>query len=265
MSTTPNDYTLIKHKFDKSITVIPIADVHLGALEHNKDAWESFCKYVQHDDDIYLTLGGDLINNSTRSSVANPFDEVIRPRDQKKLMVDYLTPIKDRILCAVTGNHEARSIKDDDIDLTYDILAKLDLEELYRPTVAYMKVSVGKRHDSGGASCAYTFAVTHGSGGGFLTGASVNRNERFGNIIEGLDCLIVGHSHAPAVTKPQKIVIDSRNDTVSLKPYTVVSCESWLTYAGYASSKMLLPREDSNPQKLILSANKYKKSIEVRW
>lgn len=261
---TNNDYTLIQHHFPSEIRVFPIADIHLGAIECNRSQWESFCRYIYNSDNAYIVLVGDLINNSVRNSVANPFDEIIRPSDQKKMMVDYLTPIRDRILCAVSGNHEQRSRKDSDIDLTYDIMSKLDLEDYYRENIAYMKVSCGNR-PNGSIMNSYTFAVTHGAGGGIYTGASVNRNERFGTLIDGLDCLISAHSHAPAVTAPQKIVIDSVHNTVSLKTFCVVCCESWLKYAGYAARKMMSPKDNSNPQEIILSANSHRKSIDIRW
>lgn len=259
------DFEMIKHQFDEEITIVPVADVHLGALEHAKKEWEQFCKTVLEKPNCYLILGGDLINNSIRSSVANPFDEVLRPREQKTRMVEYLTPIKDRILCAVSGNHERRSLKDDDVDLTYDIMTKLDIENLYRENMAFVKVSIGQRKSQNCPETTFMFGVTHGTGGGIYTGAAVNRNERFGNVIEGLDCLIVGHTHKGTVSKPSKIVVDRRNAKVYMKSYTVISSVSWLNYGGYAMQKMLLPSEVADPQKIIIGGTKDKKKFEVRW
>lgn len=258
------DFDLIVHKFKKSITIVPVADVHLGAIEHDRRAWGAFVRYVESNEDAYVILAGDLINNSIRTSVANPFDEVLRPREQKIRMVEYLKPIKEKILCAVSGNHERRSRKDADVDLTYDIMSKLDIEDFYRENLAFMKVSCGVR-GSGTPECSYAFCVTHGAGGGIYTGATVNRNERFGNVIDGLDCLITGHTHKGTVTRPSKIVIDMKNDIVSMKGYLQVSAVSWLTYGGYTGQKMLLPAESSNPQKLVLSDDRNKKRIEVLW
>lgn len=186
----------------------------------------------------------------------------MRPMEQKIAMVEYLKPIKDRILCAVSGNHEARSGKDADDNPMYDIMAKLDLEDYYRENAAFIKVSCGER-SSGKANSAYTFCVIHGTGGG-SAGSVVNRNEKFGYNIEGLDCLIVGHSHKGTVSKPSKIVIDPYNNIVSIKDYVVISSISWLNYGGYALRKMLSPAQTANPQRLILSGSK-KKNIEVRW
>ena len=259
------DFEMITHSFDEPIVIFPISDVHFGALEHMHKEWIDFCKMVEQTPNAYIILGGDLINNNVRTcGFINPYDELIRPREQKKMMVEFLEPIKDRILCAVGGNHEARSMKDDDVDITYDIMAKLDIEDRYRQNIAFMKVSLGKRADDSPIA-SYTFAVTHGAGGGIYTGATVNRNERFGNIIEGLDCLVVGHTHKGTVSKPSKIVIDRKNSTVSMQHYTVISMVSWLNYGGYAMQKMLLPAYVADPQKLILHKSEKRKRIEVIW
>ena len=260
------DYEMILHHFDQEIIIFPISDVHFGALEHKEKEWLAFCRLIDQTPNAHIILGGDLVNNSVRTcSFINPYDELVRPREQKKRMVEFLEPIKDRILCAVSGNHEARSIKDDDIDITYDIMTKLDIEDLYRPNMAFMKVSLGCRSNEKKPKCSYTFATTHGAGGGIYTGATVNRNERFGNVIEGLDCLIVGHTHKGTVSKPSKIVIDAKNNKVTMKHYTVISMVPWLNFGGYAMQKMLLPSHVANPQKLKLHMEQQNKRIEVIW
>lgn len=265
-----DDFHLIQHKFSSTISLIPIADVHLGAIEHNKEAWEAFLRIVDKDTSIRVGLVGDLVNNSVRNSVANPFDEILRPREQKKLMVEYLSPIKDRIIFSVCGNHESRTIKEADQDIAYDIMAKLDLEDIYRENIAFVKLGCGERQDSTHASgtrnaSTYTIVAAHGAGGGIYTGSSVNRGERFGNVIENMDVLITAHTHKGYVSRPSKIVIDTANNIVTQKSYIVVSAESWLNYGGYASRKMLLPSESANPQKVIFSDSAHRKNIEVRW
>ena len=105
-----NDFVMVTHEFDHPISIFPISDVHFGALEHKEKEWLAFCEMIQNTPNAYVILGGDLINNNIRSSVGSPWDDTIRPREQKKRMVELLTPIKDRILCCVTGNHEARSM-----------------------------------------------------------------------------------------------------------------------------------------------------------
>jgi predicted phosphodiesterase len=260
-----SDFKMITHEFNQPISIFPISDVHYGSIGHMKNEWLDFCKMIEKTPNAYVILGGDLINNNTRNSVGSPWDDTVRPREQKKKMVEFLTPIKDNILCAVTGNHESRSLKDADDDPTYDIMTKLDLEDIYRPNIAFMKISLGHRKSDNTPIQSYTFAVTHGSGGGIYTGATVNRNERFGNVIDGLDCLVVGHTHKGTVTKPSKIIIDRKNSLVSMSYYTVVSMVSWMNYGEYAVKKMLLPSHVAEPQRLNLSMSSNNKRIEVVW
>lgn len=256
-----NDFSVIVKSFDSAIKIACIADVHYGALEHMEKEWNNFIQTVIKDPTLFLILNGDLINNNTRSSVGSPWDDTVRPREQKKRMVEMLAPIKDRILCCTSGNHERRSLKDADDDPTYDIMTKLDLEDVYRQNAAFMKISLGQRGDQPHVS--YRFAVTHGAGGGIYTGATVNRNERWGNVIDGVDCVIVGHTHKGTVSRPSKLVFDSHNNTVSVKDYLVISCVAWQKYAEYPLQKMMLPSSTGHPQILYLSDKQ--KNIEVRW
>lgn len=223
------------------IEVYPIGDVHLGAAEHMEKEWQQFCKMILEKPHAYLILIGDLINNGTRTSVTNVFEERMRPSEQKRMMAEMLKPLRERILAIIPGNHEARSGKDADDDPCYDIAAKLDIEDVYRPNTAFIKLQLGERKKYSANRPAYILVATHGAGGGIYTGAAVNRNERFGNVIDGLDVLIVGHSHKAHVTKPMKIVVDARNNKVQQRPYYVVGVSSWMEYGGYALRKMLLP------------------------
>lgn len=260
-----NDFDLIQHSFPGDIDIYPIADVHLGAVEHAESEWQAFLKRVEKEN-AYLILAGDLLNNSTRGTkFANPFDDALRPREAKRRMVEYLEPIKDRILCVVSGNHEQRTTRDSDQDLTYDICTKLNVEHLYRENMAFVKIALGMRKREPKPESTYVFCVTHGTGGGIYTGAAVNRDERFGNVIEGCDCIVSGHVHKGFVSKPSKIVVDAKNNTVSMRHYTVLSCVSWLNYGGYAARAMLLPAKTSEPQKLHLVCAEKNKKIITEW
>lgn len=253
-----SDFTMITRHFpgNDGLTIYPIADVHLGAAEHMESAWREFVARVSEEKDSYLILAGDLIDNGTRNSVTDIFKATMPPREQKKLMAEMLSPVKDKILCAVPGNHEARSGKDADDDPVYDIMAKLDLEDLYRENLAFLKLQCGDLHGNGAKNPTYMIVVAHGSGGGILTGGVVNRAERFGYAIDGADALILGHSHKPFTTQPGKIRIDPYNCNVSIKPFKVISATSWLEFGGYAARKNLLP--SSHAPQVMRLCGKYK-------
>ena len=236
------DFTIITHKFPerRDIVIYPIADVHLGAAEHNAEAWGAFCRKIEQEENAYLVIAGDLLNNATRSSVSNIFEEVMRPREAKRLMAEMLRPIRHKILACCRGNHCARN-RDVDDDPLYDIMCKLDCEHLYRENMAFIRLQFGDPEKDGLRNPTYILAMTHGSGGGVQTGSMVNKGEKTAYFYENIDALIFGHSHKPFITQPAKISVDARNNKVSLKPFKVISCTSWMNYGGYAMQKMMPP------------------------
>ena len=255
-----NDFKLIIKKFTENhdIRIYPIADIHLGAEECMEREWGQFCNDVLNDPYAYITLGGDLINNSTRNSVGNGvYRDIYSPREQKRRIAEALMPLRDRILCGVEGNHEARSSKESDDSIMYDIFCKLDLEHIYREHMAFVKIQIDASKNNGTTkgtkNPTYVLCVTHGSGGG-MTGASVNRNEKYGYMLSGVDALITGHCHKPFVTQPSRINVDSHNNRITLVPFKVCSATSWLTYGGYAMQKMLMPSSFA-PQVMTLSGD----------
>lgn len=261
-----DDFDIINYKFKEPIRVIPIADVHCGSINFNIKRWKDFKEYITSHDDIYVVIVGDLIDNQTKNS-HSPFSisvidgVAMTPFEQKKWLVNELTDLKEKILCGVSGNHETRKDnKATDQDIMYDVFCKLDIEDKYRPNMAFIKIQIGERKEYYRQT--YTLGVIHGSGGGTLTGSAINRNERFGYVIDGLDCLISAHVHKPAITKPMKLVIDSKNNKVSFKPFYQVIATSWLDYGGYALAKELNPSSFMQ-QEIILTKNK-PKELEIK-
>jgi len=251
-----SDFEMIVHRFEGNgdITIIPVSDVHLGAREHLRKEWDAFVASVLDKPRTYLMLGGDLMNNATKTSVSNVFEEVMRPSEAKRQLVTALTPLRERILCAVPGNHERRN-RDVDDDPMYDIMCKLDLEHLYRENMAFVKVGIGNKESCGLRNPTYTFCVAHGHGSSIYTTAAATKAERFGMAIDGIDCLIVGHTHKPQNAPVGKIKVDTHNDRVSVVPWRLVVSTSWLGYAGYAGQKLLTPTVHC-PQQILLSGNR---------
>ena len=267
-----SDFDLIVHRLPecKEAKLYIIGDLHAGAIEANLKGWERFNERILNDKSAYVGIIGDMMNNATRSSVSNLFEDTMRPREQKKYLMGALKSLTERILFIVPGNHEARSGKDADDDPLYDVACKLDLEDIYRPNAAFVKVCFGSR-DKGDRTTplqTYVICATHGTGGGIYTGAAVNRNERFGMVLEGVDILAVGHTHKGTVSKPSKIVVDIHANSITQKSMTVISACSWLDYGGYAMRKMLLPsqaQDPDQPQTLLLGGTRYGRYIKTIW
>lgn len=256
-----SDFEVIVRKLPKEDAIIyPIADLHVGDPGCDERAWDFFVNGVANTKNAYVVLAGDLMNNATKSSVSNVYAETMRPAEQKRWLAEWLEPIRDRILCAVPGNHERRSLRDVDDDPLYDVMCKLDLEDIYRPNMAFLELELGEAHSQ------YRIGVTHGSGNGSKVGSGINKNEGFAHVIEGLDALITAHTHKGAVTKPQKLVFNTQTKRIDTRDFVVMTATAWNGYSDYALQKQLTPASNSI-QKMRLSVNSghREKRIEVIW
>ena len=243
------------------VTIFPLADVHLGAEGAEVQAFYALVMQIAKEPNSYVTLQGDLIDNGTRNSVTNIFRATMPPSQQKREMAKALEPIRDKILCVLPGNHCRRSGKDADDDPMYDIAAKLDLEDRYRESIAFVRIALGKRTAGKVRDCkphVYYLACLHGAGGGGLPGAGVNRNDRFLQTMDGVDILITAHTHKPYALRGSKIVLDMQNRRATFRPTLHMVAGPWLAYYGYAIDKMLAPAAMPGANKLLLHGDYYR-------
>ncbi len=245
----------------KQATIVPIADVHLGA---EGSAWQQFYRFIDQikgEPDTYVTLQGDLIDNGLKNSVTNVYRQTMRPYEQKREMAKALEPIRDKILCIIPGNHCRRSSKEADADPTYDIAAKLDLEDRYRESIAFIRIGLGKRTAGKIRDLkphVYYLACMHGAGGGSLPGAGINRADRYLQALDGVDVFIHGHTHKPYALRGSKLVLDPANKIVKQRPTLAMCAGQWLDYVGYPVEKQLNPVALPGANKLVLFGDKYK-------
>jgi len=215
----------------KYITLYPIADVHFGAVECMEDAFRRYVDEISKDDSAAVLLAGDLINNGIRSSVTNVYEEKYSPSKQKQMMIEILNPIKGKIVAGVFGNHEHRSAKEVDIDITRDMFAELGIIDRYCGDAGFIKISLGQKPNKKPAT--YMIYLSHGSGGGATLGSGVSRQDAYQMSIEGIDISITGHTHKPMKVPSARLVFDPRNNNIIRNNTLIFVCTSWLDYGGY--------------------------------
>ena len=266
-----SDFEPIVHRLPPApeVKIYFIADLHVGSIESNVHEWERFADSVLKDKNAYLAILGDMMDNGTKQSVTNCFHACLHPREQKKYLMGALKPLASRILCIVQGNHEARGRDVDDYPL-YDVACKLDIEDYYRQNAAFVNLRIGTRPkgEIEATVNSYVMCCMHGSGGGGLTGSSVNKNERFSYVLEGVDLLATAHVHLGVITKPSRLVYDRINDKITQRSMTVVSACSWLSYGGYALNKMLLPAQQQDPEQpqvVLLGGLRRHRYVKTVW
>lgn len=216
---------------------------------------------IKASPNAYVVLAGDLLNNSTTQSIGDTYSETLPPMEQMKKAVATLEPIKDRILCAVGGNHEFRTYKTDGIDMTRLICRQLDIEENYRPEACYMFLWCGssKRHASKGRQTLYTVYISHGSRGGRKIGGKANALADEALICDA-DIFFIGHTHTPLIFKDRFFRQTSCSGGIEAVERVFVNTSASLNWGGYAAKAGYQPASKSNP---VVWLNGSKREIKV--
>jgi len=251
-----NDFQLITHKLAEDlpyINIYPIGDLHIGSGDFDDGAFRRWVKLVLSDPYSKVVIIGDMLDNGLKTSLTNSYEAKMQPFEQKAWLVNELRPIKDKILGCVQGNHEYRSSILADMYPLYDVLAKLDLEYLYRQNMGFLKVNVGSRTES--RQCSYTLVLAHG--------ASKTKTEKFSYAIDGMDILVTGHIHQPKSAFQSKIVIDSKNEAVVMKDFVHITVPSFQKLGGYALRGMFMPQSSNVIP--IIKLDGTKKDVSVSW
>lgn len=243
------------------LTIIPLADAHYGSPEFNETRWHNTIRRIRDDQDCYAVLVGDLLDTALKSSVGDVYSATASPREQKQWLIDELKPIANKILAAVGGNHERRSIREVDNDPLYDVLLALGKEDVYRQNLCFMQVKLTyPTKDRIKQRYEFSFAITHGAGGGQYIGSSANRVTNWANSIEGVDCVISGHTHKPIAFPVSKLVYEGEH--VITRQFVVAVASSFLDYGGYPVQKLLPPTAHTTTE-IILTYSNGKKNIRV--
>lgn len=222
-----DDFKMIIHKLSDDleyINIYPVADVHIGSQQFNEKAVLNLIEIIRTDENAYIMLAGDLLNNGVKSSKTNCYEETMRPSEQKEYLYKALLPIKHKILACCGGNHCYRNGKEVDNDPLYDVMARLQIEHLYRQNGCFVKINLGQRKDKQ-RQISYSGVLTHG--------ASKNKHDKFCMSIDGADFFISGHTHTPEYTPKGKLRIDTKNEVISQVAYKQIVCHSFLNYGGY--------------------------------
>ena len=249
----------IKHDLGgdpRNIEIVALADLHLGSPKCNIAKIKERINYIASSPNRYAVLLGDIINNSTKTSVGDTYEEELSPMEQMKLAVSLLTPIKDKILGICNGNHERRTYKEG-TDLGWFLATALDCEDKYDAVGCLLFIRFGKCFSPKGGvnhetrKLIYTMYITHGDGAsGRTVGGKANSLERRGQIVDA-DVILTGHTHQTIVFPEATYRVDLRNSKVTPHTTVFVNVGSDLGYESYAELYGMKPSATLQPKVLL--------------
>lgn len=203
-----------------TLELVALSDLHVGAHAADLAGLKAVIEGVRTTAHRYVVLIGDLTNAALAHSKSNIYEETLHPQQELDLLKTLLTPIQDKILAMVPGNHEERIWRTAGIDVSQILAEKFNIP--YSPTAMLLELPVGSQ--------TYSVYLHHGTGGGRTT-TRFEGNHRFSQIVDA-DLYISGHIHSGHVAREGHFHTDGGK--VSLHEQVFVTTTSWLGYESYA-------------------------------
>lgn len=229
-----NDFTIIEKNLNSDLNYIDLysfGDVHIGSAELNLDNLKTKIKQIANNDKAYYVICGDMLDCGIKNSKTNCYFQTLNLQEQKELLYTLFSPIKEKCLAIVPGNHENRVTRDVGSNPLYDVACRLKIEDCYRENVAILKLTLGRNKK--GKRVVYSVVIDHGT--------SINKHRQFTYSFDNVDIFISGHTHTPSYNARCKLRIDLKNNKVSQVNYREIVVNSNLDYGGYGAKGNYLP------------------------
>ncbi len=221
-------YLLVKlpeqWKEDK-MTIVPLFDVHYGHRECRVEKFNAYLEWIRDNDDVFVILGGDLMENALDDGRGMSYDQVENPDNQLNDLTILLAPIAHKCLMILPGNHEWRTYRKSGIDPTRLLAERLDIPYFDGPV--YLSVQAGGNR--------WKAHVRHGRTGAATKGGKINTAAKPRAWTDFVHFIVMGHVHDPSITSEVCMVEDPVHCRLDYKQQWVVITQSFLgwerTYA----------------------------------
>ena len=237
------------------ITIIPIADVHIGDKLSNLKLLKEALQRIKDEPNTFTIINGDLCNMALKNSKSDVYSDNLSPMEQVLTATELLEGIKNKILVISTGNHEDRTKKETNIDVTRLIAKQLGIEDRYADAWWYLYLTFGK--DIKGRAITYGITGIHGYGGGRKSGGKINRLEDMSQVVIA-DLYLMSHTHKPISTKNCIYIPYYQSRALSKQEMYYLMTNSFLESDGGYAEKMGFPPSNTSLTEAQLSGAKRK-------
>lgn len=189
------------------ITIIPIGDIHAGSINCDENRIQDEVESIASMRNTYIIGMGDycdaILKDDKRFDIGGlaPWleqDNILE--SQRKWITKLFAPVKSKIICMLTGNHEETVHAHCQTDQTRNICS--DLGVRYGGYSCFVNLSCirgrGNTHNR------YQVHAWHGAGAAQTEGARINRLMRLVNDVYA-DIYLMGHLHAITSHTPERL------------------------------------------------------------
>jgi len=205
----------------RPIAIVEMADLHLGGIGTDYDAIQRDAETIASTEGMFCVIGGDSLENFLEAWALSAMSmQVITASPQWRLFERYISIIRDKVLYARVGNHEAWTAKVAQIDKFGELMGKYQILNVQHIGVANIHV--------GGQE--YVVESTHRFWGQSRLNQlwSPMRLLDYG-ITDNVDVAVVEHRHVPAAGWLWR----RGKRRFLIRTGTYKTCDSWAAEHGF--------------------------------
>jgi hypothetical protein len=241
-----------------------LGDMHIGDELCDLELIKETIDYIKKTKDCYCILNGDLINNALKTSKSDLYKETMSIADEQDLLIELLTPIKNKILLMATGNHERRTEITAGINPLKAVCYALGIKDKLVEESYVMTLEFGVAHGMKNLNNKYVIYGTHGgAGGGRMAGATANALQKMSQVLPNAVLYIHSHTHTTITYNDMIFLYDSKTNKVTEHQRTYHNANAFLKYGGYAEEKEYKP-VDRTPSVLVVKAIRTKGEMKIK-
>ena len=213
---------------DNDVHLYIVSDVHLGAHGFQKKEYLKYLKTIENDPLAAVIVLGDLLDNATQGSKGCVFSQRMMPQKQIEQSIEYLYPIRDKIVFFCDGNHEERSFRQTGSDPGYTMCLGLNCLDKYNYVHGFITITAkGKT---------YKVYATHN------IGRTETKLKTIARAHPDCDLVIGGHIHQAKVIPAAQQLYNGKVRTT----YAITG-RAWLKDESYSISAAYEPVSDVQP------------------
>lgn len=227
---------------DKPIIVRPLSDLHIGSPFCDVQRLKRDIRAIQDNGEYWVGVGDYCQFDLKGQKHEGVYEQTLSPEEQLEAVEEIFTPIRDRCLGLIAGNHDMRPRRDTGVSSIKWLFRSMGLGDKFHHDNLIIRLEVGERRlngrrakRGGDSPCRYILYVRHGTGGGATKGSKINHIMRSTQQVIA-DLYVNGHGHDPIVTGGAWVT-PSFHDKVAptRRPYRVLMAPSYQRSGGYGA------------------------------
>ena len=176
-----------RYKSESEIVIYPLVCFHLGVPQADLTFIKEHIERILDDPNGVAVYMGDAGECNIRESKGDVYSQTIPPGKQMDEAEELLSPLGDKLLWGIRGNHGNRIYKATGVDWDAELCRRLGI--FYSGAACFMRLQANRSH--------YDLYFHHGASSSINLGGKVNASLKFNHTVQA-DAVFTAHTHTLA-------------------------------------------------------------------